>query len=341
VANSSASTGVSWATPVGSLANPVINGGFDIWQRGTSITASTVYSADRWFKGASPGTPATISQQTTSDTTNLPFIQYCARVQRNSGGTGTGAVDFGQPFESSASIPFAGKTITLSFYARKGANYSAASSALNVRIFTGTGTDQNVFISYTGLATPIDSNVTLTTTWQRFSVTGTLASTITQLTPYFRHDPVGTAGAADYFEITGVQIDLGTYVAATAPAFRRSGGTLQGELAACQRYFNRIITGTADSLAVLQAISTTEAIGTLRYPVPMRTQPALSVSSAAHFTLRSASNSSLAGSTFNAFNFTARAADIYFTVSSGLVAGNATNVYSSNASATLDVSAEL
>ena len=82
--------GLSASTSAGK--NAMINGGMDIWQRGTtsaSITTSIVYTADRWaaISGASTGT--VVSRQTTSDTTNLPTIQYCARVARTAGQTGT------------------------------------------------------------------------------------------------------------------------------------------------------------------------------------------------------------------------------------------------------------
>ena len=274
VADSAASTGLRYTSPVGSLANPTINGGMDIWQRGTSGFVpgnnATTFAADRYNiqRGV---TGSTVSRQTTSDTTNLPNIQYAMRVSRDSGNTSTEAIRLGNSFESATSIPFAGKVVTLSFYARAGANYSATSSLLNAELRTGTGTDQNTFGTYTGSATPISSDVTLTTTWQRFALTGTVAATATEMALKFVFTPVGTAGAADYYEITGIQIDVGTWTASTAPAFRRSGGTLQGELAACQRYYVRTALPTsAATLAQGIGYSTTAALVTAIHPAPLR-----------------------------------------------------------------------
>ena len=145
--------------------NPFINGGFDVWQRGTSVSvaasATATYTGDRFALTTQASQASTVSRQTTGDTTNLPTIQYCARVQRNSGQTGTGSMIFGQSLETTNSIRFAGQTVTLSFYARKGANYSPTSSILNANIYTGTGTDQSrIAASYTGDVQALTSNVT-------------------------------------------------------------------------------------------------------------------------------------------------------------------------------------
>jgi hypothetical protein len=246
VADSSAAVGLRYsATP--SASNPILNSAFQIWQRGTSIAQAGgfSYSADRWVSarnGFDVGT--TMSRQLTGDTTNLPFIQYCGRVQRNSGTTATTGVFFSQSIESINSIPFMGKTITFSFYARAGANYSSASNALSVKVDTGTGTDQSIINTWTGGASAIGGNqtATLTTTWQRFTYTGTASASGTQLGVQFSYTPVGTAGANDWFEVTGVQIDIGS----VALPFRTYAATIQGELAACQRYYIRtsVTTGT-------------------------------------------------------------------------------------------------
>ena len=218
--------------------NPVINGATEIWQRGTSVAvaASTPsYTADRWYYSNGANQASVISRQVTGDTTNLPNIQYCARVQRNSGQTGTGNTYFAQSFESVNSIPFTGQAVTLSFYARKGANYSATSNILTVYFNYGTGTDQNVISGYTGGANVVVQNATLTATWQRFTYTGTVPTTATELGLFFQTAPTGTAGVNDYYEVTGVQVELGS----VATPFSRAGGTIQGELAACQRYYVR------------------------------------------------------------------------------------------------------
>jgi len=131
-------------------------------------------------------------------------------------------------------LRFAGKTVTFSFWARAGANYSSASSALKVEIVTGTGTDQNVIHgSYTGSSTIVSATKTLSTTWQKFSVSAAVASTATEIAVQVWYTPVGTAGASDYFEITGVQLEEGPV--ATPFEFEDYGTTLRK----CQRYYQK------------------------------------------------------------------------------------------------------
>ena len=276
IADSGATTGLRYsATP--SASNPVLNSAMQNWQRGTTVSGAGggAYTADRWFLYA--GSNGTVSRQATGDTTNLPNIQYAARVGRLVSVTDATAFPFSQSFESVNSIPFAGKTVTLSFYARKGANYSPASSALGVVLATGTGTDQNFSSAgYTGSATPISQTATLTTTWQRFTYSATLSASLTELAVSFTYTPVGTAGAADYFEVTGVQIDIGS----VALPFRTYAATIQGELAACQRYYFK------DSKCAVSdgyAQTATNIYSVYVYPTTMRTTPTLTQTGAATF----------------------------------------------------------
>ena len=267
VADSSTATGLRYQS--GYNGNAIINGGYDIWQRGTSIanTATFAYTADRWQSGS--GT----AQTTTRQASSLTGIQYCARVQRNSGSASLTNISLSYNLETADSYRFANQTITFSFYARKGTNYSAASSALGAAVISGTGTDQNVNAGFTGQTIVTYPTTILTTSWQRFQGTAAVSSSATQLAITFFNTPVGTAGADDYFEVTGVQLELGSI----ATQFKRSngaGGTIQGELAACQRYYYRLTPGAVTiNLAQGSTYSATVARVGLMYPVEMRIAP--------------------------------------------------------------------
>jgi hypothetical protein len=299
VADSSTSTGLRW-TGTPSASNPVLNSAMQVWQRGTTFTISglTNYTADRWqaYTGAAG---MTVTRQTTSDTTNLPNIQYCLRAARDSGNTGTAARSVFQSFESVNSIPFAGKTVTVSFYARKGANFSPTTFLL--QLISGTGTDQNIIGGYTGQTDVISQSTTPTTTWARYSYTGTVPTNSTELAPYFSWSPTGTAGAADYLELTGVQIDVGS----VALPYRTNAGTIQGELAACKFYCQNInysLSGknVYNTLANGSATGATSARITLGLPSPMRIAPTSVTFTASSFVLDNVSSSpTVTGVTIN------------------------------------------
>ena len=338
VADSSTSTGLRY-TAGNPISNPVLNSSLQVAQRGTSFTA-TGYTMDRWYINTT-GTPPTyaVTRQNTGDTTNLPNIQFCARVSRNSGQTNTGSLFLSQSFESINSIPYAGKTVTFSFYARKGADYSAASSNLTVALQSGTGTDQNLAAGLTGSANVILTNKVLTTTWQRFTSTGTVGATATQLGLYFSFVPVGTAGAADYFEVTGVQIDIDS----VALPFRTNGATIQGELAACQRYYVQFnaTDNVYTNFATGQAISSSAALVIVPLPVPLRSTPSFSYTG--DIGLNTSNNGSINNVTGLTLNVTSKITPrLSATGSSGLAAGNVTLLGANNSSAAkLEFSSEL
>jgi hypothetical protein len=110
----------------------------------------------------------------------------------------------------------------------------------------------------------------LTTTWQRFTFTGTVSATANEFGIYFKNTPVGSTTTNDYYEVTGIQIDVGS----VAQPFRRAMNTIQGELAACQRYYWR-----AGGDSVFQYFgqgsyyNTTNGYVLVKNPVFMRTAP--------------------------------------------------------------------
>jgi hypothetical protein len=206
----------------------------DIWQRGTSFAGATTntYCADRWiaYRNAAG---STFSRQTSG----LTGFLYSTRIARDSGNTSILQIILAQMFESQESYKYAGQTVTLSWYAKAGANFSGASNQMLVKLITGTGTDQNwIQTGYTGQASTIDNLTTITTSWVRYQASVAIPSGTTEISLNFGFVPVGTAGANDWVEVTGVQLELGS----VATTFKRAGGTLQGELAACQRYFERM-----------------------------------------------------------------------------------------------------
>jgi hypothetical protein len=170
----------------------------------------------------------------------------------------------------------------MSFYARSGANFSATSSVLRARLYSGTGTDQNLLTSYTGLQITIDASATLTSTWQRFTFTGTVSSAATELTVGMYYAPTGTAGANDFFEVTGVQVDVGN----VALPYRAAGVSYQEELAMCQRYFIAYNANQAfSSFGYGFAPTTYSAVIGIPLLQNMRTVPTFTPSAAANFSL--------------------------------------------------------
>jgi len=262
--------------------NFVINGGMDIWQRGTSFSGlgTGTYMADRWQLN-------TASTTTTSQiTSGISNIQYAMRNQRTSGSTTVATNYIAQTLETKNSIPMAGQTVALSFWARAGANFSSASNALNATVVYGTGTDQNVYNVLTGSTGVIAQTATLTTSWQKFSYSGPVGSTATQVALFFNWATTGTAGANDYLDITGVQLEI----APQATSFSRAGGSIGGELALCQRYYYAINAANAYNSSTytsfgMGAATSTYAIIQINMAQTMRTAPTLATQSSAASTL--------------------------------------------------------
>ena len=255
----------------GSLAgfrNLLVNGDMKIAQRATSGALSTTagyISLDRWVAAQSTTANGVFAQVTAG----LTGFQYATKLGRNSGATTTGLIFTTQAMESVNSIPFQGQAVTLSFYAKAGANYSGGS--LQSIVATGTGTDQAAYNigGWTGYATPVIGYSALTTTWQRFSYTGTLSSTETQIGVSFNYTPTGTAGADDNVYITGVQLEVGSV--ATPFEIR----PYQSELALCQRYYYRITGPTSGytNAGMGRAYATTNGQVAIILPVSLRALP--------------------------------------------------------------------
>jgi len=260
--------------------NLLINGGCDIWQRGTSasMTSTTVYLADRWesIRGGFAG-GMTVSRQSAG----LSGFQYCARIQRDSGNTSVATMYHSQTLETINSIPLQGQTVTLSFWARAGANLSSTGTYLQPQIESSNTTDQpyRAIGDGSGTTVLVNSIRTLTTSWQRFTTTATIPSNASQVFASFKYAPTGTAGAADYYEITGIQLEIGS----VSTLFSRVGANIQQEIGICQRYYWQTTSNPNGAVTLmtggLASGTTNVAQSYCAFPSPMRTIPTASINS--------------------------------------------------------------
>jgi hypothetical protein len=206
---------------VAAAKNMVINGAADFWQRGTTFTNTVGYTADRWYQAAS-------SVTTTQETTIVPTgFRYSVK------GTTTATTQpyWMQAIETANAIRYAGQTVTLSYYAA-----TSNSSNVLIRLDYSTNVDEAIAGTYTTITS---NSVAATATMSRVSATFAVPSTAKTLRVLIGAAGSQTIGVTTSF--TGVQIELGS----TATTFSRAGGTIQGELAACQRYYWRNTPGTA------------------------------------------------------------------------------------------------
>jgi hypothetical protein len=234
VADSAASTGLAWKSYGAQFVagkNKIINGDFGVWQRGTSFTMTNgvaAYTADRftgYFTHAS-GT-ATISRQAfTAGTAPVAGYEGTYFLRASKPGVSSYCI-VGQPIEDVRT--FAGQTITVSFWAK--INSGTLTATMYVRQRFGSGGSADVNYGY---------NYTVTTSWQRFTQTITLGSVSGKTIgagSSLNFEPVFNLDSNAYdIDIWGVQLEAGS----VATPFTTATGTIQGELAACSRYFEAI-----------------------------------------------------------------------------------------------------
>jgi hypothetical protein len=148
------------------LRNAIINGNFDFWQRG-QLQTGLGYLADRWTTGRS-GNSGTISRQSftvgQTDVPNEPAYFY-----RNIITSVTGASNFTNLSQYIEGVrTFAGRTVTVSFWAK-----ASAARPISVELSQNFGTGGTPSAAVTALGV---TKVTLGTTWQKVTVTATLPS---------------------------------------------------------------------------------------------------------------------------------------------------------------------
>lgn len=220
-------------SPLSGFRNKIINGGFDIWQRGVSQSAAGHGSADRWrfYFGTGAGT---VSRQAfdlgQTDVPGNPRF-FCRHDLSSLAGAGIGTA-FGQRIEDVRTL--AGRKATLTFYAR--AEYEQALGARAIQDF-GTGGSPSAAVE-----TLIDE-FTVGQTWQKFTATVSLPSIAGKTLgsndnsnvriDISRNDAATIGGYVDVARVSFVEGD------ATAEADPFSPRHVQQEIELCRRYCAR------------------------------------------------------------------------------------------------------
>jgi hypothetical protein len=284
VADSAATTGLRWQGNYAAAKNKIINGDFSINQRSfSSTTSSGVYIYDRFVTRADTGT-STFSAQTFTagaapvagyESTNFLRIDSTGQTATNAR---TALLQLVEDVRT-----FAGQTVTFSFWAKAGSGTPSIAAFINQNFGSGGSSAVNI----NGQKTAI------TTSWARYSFTFSI--------PSISGKTIGTgsslgvwlytSGGSDYntqtnsmgiqtatIDVWGIQVEAGS----VATAFQTATGTLQGELAACQRYLPAI-SGLNNSFQGM-ATSTTQIYAPVVFAVTARVAPTgITVSNAGHF----------------------------------------------------------
>jgi hypothetical protein len=257
-----------------SSPNYIINGAFEINQRNFTSSTSQGFGFDRWHSVINGGTVTYSSQSFGTSPTLAPGIEATnyARMVVTGQSTAAHYAILAQPIENVKLL--SGKTVTVSFWAR--AASGTPSIAATFDQFNGT--------SYTRMS---GKKIAITTSWARYWVTLNVPSvsgqTVAADNLTRNRLELWFSGGSDFassienlgtqsntFDVWGVQVEAG----AAPTEFRRNANSLQGELAACQRYYYRL--AGQDLFATIgfgTANASNQATIAVNNPVSMRTLP--------------------------------------------------------------------
>jgi hypothetical protein len=320
------SSGSDYATTWGAVPvsqNFLINGGFDIWQRGTSSTTTAVYITDRWLHTWNAGT-ATASRSTDVPVTTLPYSFSLASA------SGTNPA-IQQRIEAVNALPLVEQTVTFSIWAKS----TVGTGGLTWTTYYPT-TTVDTFSALTGDQSGTFAATMTVGTWTRYSATFTVNSGAVRgyVVQVFRN--VTTTSTTTLY--AGAQLEVGT----AATSFRRNAPSIQAELAACQRYYANMTTGVAGvGLFSGFAYLTTNALVTLQLPVTMRVAPVLVLSSASHFNTSNSGGGGLTPTSISNGGSSTITYRLNIVVASGYTAGQGTFLSTASTSAVLAFNAEL
>jgi hypothetical protein len=286
VADSGEATGLKWVAPAISAVNKnyLINGGFAVAQRGTSFTSTgsanndDAYTLDRWYILSDGNDAIDVTQDTTTVPTNGEFA-IALDVETVNKKFGIATI-----LENKDVIGLVGNTVTFSFKAKVSATTKLDNVKAAIVAWSGTadtvtsdiisawgaeGTNPTLIANATYENSP--ANLNLTTSYATYSVSAAVDTASTQNLILFIWSDVTDTTAGDFLYIAESKLELGS----TATAFEYAGGTFQGELAACQRYYFRTDSPNAYGCHSTTAfmLTSTAVYSITKLPVNLRVTP--------------------------------------------------------------------
>jgi hypothetical protein len=194
--------------------NRLINGAMQVWQRGTSVTTSGGYTADRWAEVSGNSNQHI---QSTDAPTNFGYSMQIIGVGGN----------INQRIESLNCQDLSGQTITISFWVKN----TSGTDSLVLQLYYANTADTFSSLTQVGSTVTISSNPS--SSWTQYTTTFTSlpAGSKNGLSLYLAR--TGTGSVSTTWYMTGIQLEIGT---SATPFERRFYGQ---ELANCQRYFEK------------------------------------------------------------------------------------------------------
>ncbi len=241
--------------PMAAGKNALINGGMDIWQRGTT-SAGNAYIADRWYSALVSGT-GTFAQETTVIPTNSVYsMKFTASA--------TAQPAIYQAIEQRNMVAFLGKSVTVSAQVA-----ASASAPMTMDVQYSTSVDNSVTGTWTSITATSGGTATPTST-TFVAISGVYAIPTTAKSLRVRIFTTSTIANAVVVYFANAQLELGS----SATTFARAAGNIADELVACQRYYFRTQTGTSYGVfGVTVAGGSTTTYANVIMKQTMRTTP--------------------------------------------------------------------
>lgn len=249
------STDAANVSQLGNSNNILDNGGFNVWQRGTSFSnpVNGTYSADRWFvyKGGTVSPTVDVSQ----DTGNLDTAgTYAIKMNITSAGSG-GNVYFAIVQDVERHQDYTGKTLTIS------ARVKTTMSGVHLE-------------AYDGVTLSTGSNHSGSGNYETLTLTKSISSSATSMSWYVGLPTAGNVTTTGTIYMASAMLAVGPN---TVPYIASNP---EIELARCQRYFvNMVPTPTGSGMFNSGMYDGTNTYLRTIYglPVTMRTTPTVSV----------------------------------------------------------------